>query len=64
MMDERIMRYIPKSKREAVYDAWIDSDGYWIMLNDGWESIDGTHTIHEIRTKELRQEIADIRRER
>ena len=32
----RIMKYIPRSKKEAVKDAYADQDGYWIILKDGW----------------------------
>lgn len=64
-MDERIMKYVPKTKREAVSSAWIDSDGMWIVLKDGWNAdrMDwNCHTIHEETVRDLRWQIAGIRR--
>ena len=64
-MDEKIMKYVPKMKREAIYDAWEDSDGMWIMLKEGWNAdrMDyNCHTIHEDTIKELRYQIAGIRK--
>lgn len=66
MTTEQIMRYIPKSKLEAVSDAFHDEDGLWIYLKDGWEAsrMDrGCHVIHEDTVKELRYQIAGIRRD-
>lgn len=62
---DQIMRYIPKSKVEAVSDAFEDQDGIWIYLNDGWEAsrMDmGCHVIHEWTIQELKYQIAGIRR--
>ena len=69
-MDERgerrmnVWNYIPKSKRPGVYDAWEDSDGIWIMLNEGWIASRSCaeRTIHEDYVKDLRYQIAGIRR--
>lgn len=50
MTKEQIMKLIPKGKQEAVYDAWEDSDGVWIMLKEGWnaDNMDTQcRTIHE-----------------
>ena len=50
MTKEQIMKLIPKSKQAAVRDAWEDSDGVWIMLNEGWnaDNMDSDcRTIHE-----------------
>ena len=33
------MKYIPRSKQEAVEDVYADQDGYWIILKDGWTVI-------------------------
>lgn len=60
---ERIMRYVPKNKKNAINDAWRDDDGYWIILNDGWNAdrMDfRCHTIHEDNIPELRYQIAGI----
>lgn len=62
-MDSKIMRYIPKSKMDAVKDAWHDDDGYWIVLKAGWNA-DRTdsccRTIHEDYISDLRYQIAGI----
>lgn len=61
--DRNIMKYIPKSKHETIHGAWKDDEGYWIMLNEGWNA-DNTdmdcRTIHEDRIKDLRYQIAGI----
>lgn len=44
MTQAQIMRMIPKSKKASVYDAWEDSDGIWIMLNEGWNA-DGSDVV-------------------
>ena len=33
-----IKALMPKDKRNAVLDAWEDSDGIWIILKDGWNA--------------------------
>lgn len=61
--DEKIMRYIPKYKRDAVQSCWKDSDGYWIVLKDGFnaDNMDwNCHTIHEDTIAELRYQISGI----
>lgn len=66
MKDERIMKYIPKSKHEGIADAFIDSDGMWIFLKDGWNAdrMDvKCHVIHEDYIKDLRWQISGIRKE-
>lgn len=62
---QRIMGYIPKSKWGAVRDCYRDQDGYWICLNNGWEASrtdSGCHVIHEDTIKDLKYQIAGIRR--
>jgi hypothetical protein len=65
MLEPKIMKYVPKSKAEAIKDAWVDDDGMWITLKEGWNA-DRTdaecRTIHEDNLKELRYQIAGIRR--
>ena len=59
------MKYVPKSKRAAIEDAWRDSDGIWIVLKDEWNAdrMDyNCHTIHEDNIADLRWQIAGIRR--
>ena len=45
----QIERMVPKSKKAAIREIWQDSDGIWIMLNEGWNA-DGMdwecRTIH------------------
>ena len=62
---EQILRYVPKSKMEAIRDAWEDSDGMWIILKNGWNAdrMDyNCHTIHEDTVADLRYQIAGIRK--
>ena len=64
-MDAKILSYVPKSKREAIQDAWRDSDGMWIILKDGWNAdrMDfDCHVIHEDTVADLRWQIAGIRK--
>ena len=49
MTSASIMKMIPKTKKAAVYLAWEDSDGIWIMLKEGWnaDNMDNVcRTIH------------------
>ena len=65
MTKEQIMRYVPKSKVEAIRDAYEDEDGLWIYLYKGWEASRtdiGCHVIHQDNIKDLRWQIAGIRR--
>lgn len=64
-MDARIMKYVPKSKLDAIEDAWIDEDGMWIVLKDGWNADrmdQDCQTIHEDTVRWLRWQIAGISR--
>ena len=58
-----IMKYVPKSKKQAIKACWRDSDGYWIILHEGYNA-DRTdwncRTIHEDTIPELRYQIAGI----
>ena len=64
MMDTRILKYIPASKKAAIRDCYHD-DGYWITLNEGWHVEDyfAEHTIHEDTINELRRVIPSIKRD-
>ena len=60
-----IIEYVPQSKRQAIYDSYVDADGMWIILNDGWEATRmdyGCHTIHEDTISELKWQIAGIQK--
>jgi len=62
-MDKNLMKYVPKSKRNAVRDCWRDEDGIWMTLNRGWEAErtdSECRTIHEDTIKGLRWQIAGI----
>ena len=62
---KRYMKYVPESKKEAIRDIWKDEDGVWITLNENWEAsrMDrGCRTIHEDAVKQLRYQIAGIRK--
>lgn len=60
-MDERIMKYVPRSKQAAIEHTWHDNDGYWILLRNGWRNGNwGGRTIHEDTIRQLRKEIAAI----
>lgn len=61
-----ISKYIPKKlyKAGAIQDAFVDSDGYWIWLNDGWYSYDAADDcgmVHEYTIKDLKCAIKQIR---
>ena len=61
--DRSIMKYVPKSKQKAIRTCWKDSDGYWIMLKEGYNAdrMDwNCRTIHEDTIAELRYQIAGI----
>lgn len=63
IMDNNILKYIPKSKLNAIKNCWKDEDGYWITLNDGWNAdrVDrNAKTIHEDTIKDLRYQISGI----
>lgn len=64
-MDKAILNYIPKSKLDGIESCFRDSDGYWIWLKDGWNAdrMDSDcHVIHEDYIKDLRYQIAGIRK--
>ena len=61
-----ISQYIPDAKVEAVAETLIDSDGYWVFLEEGWTAYDGgedCRTIHEYSIVDLRAAIKTIRKE-
>lgn len=68
-----VSRMIPKSKKAAIREIYEDQDGFWIILNEGWNA-DGMdydcHVIHEggddytdaETVKELKYQISMIRK--
>ena len=64
-MNKDLIKYIPKSKLEAISDIFKDEDGIWIYLKQGWEASrmdSGCHVIHEDNIRQLRYQIAGIKR--
>ena len=63
-IDPKIMKYVPKSKQHTISSCWKDSDGYWIVLKEGYNAgrMDngGCHTIHEDTIADLKYQIAGI----
>ena len=60
-----IWRYIPKKLYEAVENAVVDLDGYWIYLNTGWTAYDGGEDcglIHDFTISDLKASIKTIRK--
>ena len=70
--DPRIMKYIPKSKRAAINECWIEDAlcaeckcSYWITLKEGWEfgNLDaGARIVSQDTIKDLRYQIAGIQK--
>lgn len=70
-----VKRMIPNDKKASIKDIYEDQDGYWIILNEGWNA-DGMdlvcRTIHcggddmtDIETvADLKDQISQIRRVR
>lgn len=62
-----IWKYIPEKHMESVTDAFSDSDGYWIWLEDGFVAYDGAEDcrqIHEYNITDLKEAIKTIRKQR
>ena len=68
-----VKRMIPKDKKPAIHEVFEDQDGFWIILNEGWnaDGIDSKcRTIHcggeeftEAETVEdLKYQISQIRK--
>ncbi len=60
-----IWRYIPKKLMGCIEDAYINDDGYWIYLAEGYTAYDGgsdSSTIHEYMIADLREAIKSIRK--
>ena len=38
MTAKRVLDMIPKAKKSAIRDLYIDSDGIWIALEKGWNA--------------------------
>ena len=65
MAESKIWKYIPESKVDAIDEITKDDDGIWIFLCEGWEASrmdKGCRTIVEDNVKQLRYQIAGIRK--
>lgn len=63
--DPAILNYVSPKKLESIKECYHDEDGYWIILNEGWEASNmdsGCKTIHEDTVKQLRYQISGIRK--
>ena len=59
-----IWKYIPKSKLSGVTNAFSDSDGYWVWLDEDHVAYDGGEDcgmIHEYTIADLKAAIKTIR---
>lgn len=62
---DKIWKYIPASKQAFVTFASVDSDGYWVGLDEDHVAYDGgedCRTIHEHTVSDLIEAIKTIRR--
>ena len=65
---KNLWKYIPAKYREAVTNAFADSDGYWIWLDHedgGWVAYDGGEDcgmIHEYTINDIKEAIKTIRK--
>ena len=60
-----IWKYIPQKKKEYVTDAFSNSDGYWIWLDEEHVAYDGAEDcgmIHEFTIADLKDAIKTIRK--
>lgn len=62
---KNIWQYIPAYLQCHVADAFSDSDGYWIYLDEGYTAYDGGEdcgVIHDYTIADLKESIRTIRR--
>lgn len=59
---KNLWKYIPERLTDAIDDTAVDSDGYWIYLNDGWNE-DGERTIHVYNITDLKNAIKGIQKD-
>lgn len=63
MKDEKIMKYVPKRLVGAIREAYHDSDGYWIHLEDDYmDTHMNAHVIHGYTINELREDLQNVER--
>ena len=63
---KNIWKYIPHRLVDAVNEAEVDLDGYWVYLADEYVAYDGGEdckVIHEYNVSDLKDAIKTIRKE-
>ena len=61
IMDERLMKYIPKKIQPHIIECESDSDGYWAICETGWHFVStGCHTAHGYTIAEFRSDVARL----
>lgn len=50
---------IPKKLYEAISDATVDSDGYWIYIAEGY-NMDGDRIIHSYTVSGIKEDLKRI----
>lgn len=60
IIDEAVLRYITKGKREAVRACYKDGETYHIELNSGWVAEGGAQAITAAKVLELKAKIKTI----
>ena len=64
-INERLLNYVPKNKREAIISIYHDESGYWAYVENGYHVKDyyADHTIHEDNFTEFRRIFKQIVKE-
>ena len=60
-----LWQYIPDKLSEAVTDAIVLSDGYWVYLGNGWTAYDGAEDcgmIHVYTIADLKADLKTVRK--
>lgn len=60
-----LWQYIPEKYAEAISGCHVDSDGYWIYLEQGWAAYDHAEDcgiIHEYNIADLKAAVKTIAR--
>ena len=64
MIDENLLRYIPKKKQACISELFRDSDGIWGALKDGYiDTIMCCPIIHVETIKELKENFKYVEKE-
>lgn len=64
-MEQKIIGYLPKKSRMAVWDAYKSENGYFVFLLEGWEACyDGLklHILTANTVKDLRHKAKYIQK--